>query len=62
MPWKLGRTPGRVSRPAPRFAEHNAYVYGDLLGLSPAEIAALEASGIAGREPVTGPVLRTTGP
>lgn len=60
MPWKLSRTPGRVARPAPRFAEHNQYVLGDLLGLDPERVAALEASGVAGREPIVGPVIRAT--
>jgi crotonobetainyl-CoA:carnitine CoA-transferase CaiB-like acyl-CoA transferase len=60
MPWKLSRTPGRVSRPAPLFAEHNDYVLGDLLGLDQGERAALEASGVAGREPEIGPIIRTT--
>ncbi len=40
------------------FAEHNDYVLGELLGLETAEQAALEASGVAGREPEVGPVIR----
>ncbi|MBI3980298.1 MAG: CoA transferase [Chloroflexi bacterium] len=39
---KLSRTPGRLG-PPPLRGEHNAEVYGDLLGLSSAEIKALEA-------------------
>ncbi len=58
MPWKLSRTPGCVTRPAPRFAEHNDYVLGELLGLDREAIETLESSGIAGREPVAGPVVR----
>ena len=58
MPWKLSRTPGNVVRPAPRFAEHNEYVLGELLGLGGARIAELEASGVAGKEPEVGPVIR----
>ncbi|MDA1148001.1 MAG: CoA transferase, partial [Chloroflexi bacterium] len=58
MPWKLSRTPGHVARAAPRFAEHNAYVLGDLLGLDADAIAALEASGVADRNPIVGPIIR----
>jgi crotonobetainyl-CoA:carnitine CoA-transferase CaiB-like acyl-CoA transferase len=58
MPWRFSRTPGRVTRPAPRFAEHNEYVLGELLGLDPDAIAELESSGVAGREPVVGPIVR----
>jgi len=32
--WKMSKTPGRVSRPAPLVGEHNNYVFGELLGLS----------------------------
>lgn len=59
MPWKFSRTPGRVTRPAPRFAEHNDYVLGELLGLDQESIEELERSEIAGREPVVGPIVRT---
>lgn len=52
MPWKLTRTPGTVRMPAPRFAEHHAHVYGDLLGMSEEDIRELERSGVAGTVPV----------
>jgi len=58
MPWKFSRTPAQVAGPAPRFAEHNAYVLGDLLGLDASAIADLEASGVAGTEPIVGPIIR----
>ena len=37
----LSRTPGRIRRPAPQLGEHNAYVFGELLGLSNDEIEGL---------------------
>ena len=43
---KLSATPGAIYRPAPRLGEHNADVYGDLLGLAADEIAALEREGV----------------
>ncbi|MEX1102647.1 MAG: CoA transferase, partial [Dehalococcoidia bacterium] len=50
-PWRLPRTPGLARLPAPGFAEHNEYVFGTLLGMTPAEIAALESAGITAAEP-----------
>jgi crotonobetainyl-CoA:carnitine CoA-transferase CaiB-like acyl-CoA transferase len=41
IPWRLSDTPGRISRPAPLLGEHNQYVFGNLLGLSAAEIRRL---------------------
>jgi succinyl-CoA:(S)-malate CoA-transferase subunit A/succinyl-CoA:(S)-malate CoA-transferase subunit B len=38
---KLAQTPGRVAAAGPRLGADNAAIYGDLLGLSPAEQAAL---------------------
>ncbi|MFA7249402.1 MAG: CoA transferase [Dehalococcoidia bacterium] len=45
LAWKLSDAPP-VIKPSPLLGQDNAYVYGQLLGLSEAEIAALEASGI----------------
>jgi crotonobetainyl-CoA:carnitine CoA-transferase CaiB-like acyl-CoA transferase len=45
-PWRMSETPGHIRLPAPTFAEHNSYVFGDLLGLSEEELAQLEAEGI----------------
>ena len=42
IPWKLSKTPGAVYRHAPALGEDNRYVFGELLGLSEAEIARLE--------------------
>jgi len=41
-PWKLSATPGKVSRHAPLFGEHNKYVFGELLGMSQEDIDELQ--------------------
>lgn len=43
---RLSRTPGRIARAGPRMGEHNAEVYGGLLGLSPGEQASLRDRGV----------------
>jgi len=35
IPWHMSDTPPRIQGPAPRVGQHNAYVFGELLGLSP---------------------------
>jgi len=45
-PVKLSATPWRVPRPAPRPGEHNAEVYGDLLGLDGAQVVELHRQGV----------------
>jgi crotonobetainyl-CoA:carnitine CoA-transferase CaiB-like acyl-CoA transferase len=52
--WRMSRTPGHVRIPAPMFGQHNDWVLGELLGLSPDEIATLEAEGVTAREPSAG--------
>ena len=52
--WRFSRAPAHVRLPAPAFGEHNGYVFGELLGLSAQEIAALERDGVTSREPVAG--------
>jgi len=42
-PWKLSATPARIYGHAPLLGEHNQYVFGELLGLSPTEIVQLVA-------------------
>ena len=45
-PPKLSRTPAYVHGRAPTLAEHNNYVFGELLGMSEAEIAGLKERGV----------------
>lgn len=45
-PPKLSRTPAFVHGRGPTLAEHNDYVYGDLLGMSATDIAGLRERGI----------------
>lgn len=42
---KLSKTPGEVSRPAPRLGQHNEEVFQDLLGLEKGDIARLKKEG-----------------
>jgi crotonobetainyl-CoA:carnitine CoA-transferase CaiB-like acyl-CoA transferase len=51
-PWRLSKSPRRSTSPSPSLGEHNHYVLGELLGLSKQDIAALEAQGIIGTQPV----------
>ncbi len=45
-PPKLSRTPAFVHGCAPTLAEHNQYVYGELLGMSETEIVGLRERGV----------------
>jgi benzylsuccinate CoA-transferase BbsF subunit len=44
--FRLSATPGGVQGSSPLLGQHNTYVLGDLLGLSPADIARLQESGV----------------
>ena len=48
--WQMSKTPNRLRLPPCRLGEHNDYVYRELLGLSPEEIADLEAKGHIGMD------------
>jgi crotonobetainyl-CoA:carnitine CoA-transferase CaiB-like acyl-CoA transferase len=52
--WSFDLSPAHVRLPAPCFGEHNVYVLRDLLGLTPADVDALERDGVIAREPVAG--------
>jgi benzylsuccinate CoA-transferase BbsF subunit len=43
IPWRMSETPCEVTRAAPVLGQDNDYVYGELLGLSSAEIGDLKA-------------------
>jgi crotonobetainyl-CoA:carnitine CoA-transferase CaiB-like acyl-CoA transferase len=49
--WRMSESPGHIRLPAPAFGEHNGYVFGELLGLSETEMAALEREGVTGTTP-----------
>jgi len=51
MAWKMSRTPGEIRMPAPCFAQHNGYVFGELLGMSENEIIKLGKEGIIAHAP-----------
>jgi crotonobetainyl-CoA:carnitine CoA-transferase CaiB-like acyl-CoA transferase len=46
LPFHLSRTDGEIRRGAPCLGEHNDYVFGELLGLSRAELDALREEGV----------------
>jgi crotonobetainyl-CoA:carnitine CoA-transferase CaiB-like acyl-CoA transferase len=52
FPWRFERTPLSIRLPAPLFAEHNAEVFHDLMGLSDAEVRALYEAGITSDAPI----------
>ncbi len=45
IPWKLSETPPQIRGPAPQVGQHNAYVFGELLGLSAEEQQQLAEDG-----------------
>jgi len=48
---RFSGTPGSIRMPAPCLGEHNQYVFGELLGLSPEEMAQLEQDKVIGTIP-----------
>ena len=51
IPWRMSVTPGTVRWPSPTLGQHNRDVYGELLGLTGAEIDQLEQTGVIGTKP-----------
>lgn len=51
--WKMSATPAAVRWPAPRLGEHNGFVFGELLGMTPQAIKGLDKEGVTGTEPVS---------
>jgi crotonobetainyl-CoA:carnitine CoA-transferase CaiB-like acyl-CoA transferase len=49
--WHMSGAHAHVRMPPPMFGEHNAWIFGDLLGMSDADIAALEAEGVTASTP-----------
>ncbi|NQT71952.1 MAG: CoA transferase [Chloroflexi bacterium] len=52
MSWKLSLTPGKIRMPAPCFAQHNDYVFGELLGISEEECMQLKTQGVISTVPI----------
>jgi crotonobetainyl-CoA:carnitine CoA-transferase CaiB-like acyl-CoA transferase len=46
VPYKMSKTPGSVRRGGPAYGIDNGYVFGELLGLPPGRIAALQEAGV----------------
>jgi benzylsuccinate CoA-transferase BbsF subunit len=60
--WRLSRTPGFIQGPAPGLGEHNASVLQGLLGVSPENLARLQAQGVTGDAPAEGTAAPATTP
>ena len=46
LPFKLSKTPGAITTSAPRLGQHNAEVYGQMLGLKKEDLDALKKEGV----------------
>jgi crotonobetainyl-CoA:carnitine CoA-transferase CaiB-like acyl-CoA transferase len=49
---RLSESPVNIGRPAPLLGEHNDYILGELLGMSPEEIQSLADDQIIGTTPL----------
>ncbi len=45
-PWNLSATPAEITRQAPALGQHNQYVFGELLSITPEEMALLQTEGV----------------
>ena len=50
-PWKFSKTPGELRSAAPTLGQHNGFVLSDIMGMSPAQVEAMEARGAIGTAP-----------
>ena len=51
IPWKLSKSPRLRAVAASGLGEHNSYILGNLLGLTPGQLADLETEGVIGTRP-----------
>jgi len=51
-PLRLSKNSNGNHKPAPCLGEHNGYVFGDLLGMTPEEVEELDRSGVIGTTPL----------
>ncbi|MBM4406331.1 MAG: CoA transferase [Chloroflexi bacterium] len=52
MPWKLSETPAAVRMPAPLYAQHNHYIYQELLKLTPQQVDELHKDKVTSLVPL----------
>jgi crotonobetainyl-CoA:carnitine CoA-transferase CaiB-like acyl-CoA transferase len=52
LPYKYSRTPAHIRLPPASFAQHNQYVFRELLGLSETQVSALRDKGVIADAPV----------
>jgi benzylsuccinate CoA-transferase BbsF subunit len=51
QPWKMSKSRTYIRRPAPDLGQDNEYVFGEILGMSEAEVTKLYELGAIGKEP-----------
>ena len=50
-PWKFSKTPGTLRSAAPTLGRHNRFVLSEIMGVSPAQVEAMEERGAIGTAP-----------